>query len=40
MNLSGMTWRLSGVDIPDQVTGRIAREIAQRLSGTIDLHGG
>ena len=40
MNLSGMTWRLSGVDIPDAVTGRIAREIAQRISGSIDLHGG
>ncbi len=40
MNLSGMTWRLSGLDIPDEVTGRIAREIAQRISGGIDLHGG
>jgi hypothetical protein len=35
-----MTWRLSGLDIADPVTARIAREIAQRISGTIDLHGG
>ena len=40
MNLAGATWRLSGVDIPDAVTGRIAREIAQRIGGSIDLHGG
>jgi hypothetical protein len=40
MNLSGATWRLSGLDIPDAVTARVAREIAQRISGGIDLHGG
>ena len=40
MNLAEATWRLSGVDIPDAVTGRIAREIAQRIGGSIDLHGG
>ena len=40
MNLFGTTWRLSGLDIPDAVTARVAREIAQRISGTIDLHGG
>jgi hypothetical protein len=40
MNLAGATWRLSGVDIPDAVTGRIAREIAQRIGGSIDPHGG
>jgi hypothetical protein len=40
MNLSGTTWRLSGVDIPDAVTARVAREIAQRIGGGIDLHGG
>jgi Protein of unknown function (DUF2939) len=40
MNLSGATWRLSGLDIPDAVTARVAREIAQRISGATDLHGG
>ena len=35
-----MTWRLSGLDIPDPVTARIAREIAQKISGTIDPRGG
>ena len=40
MDLSGTTWRLSGLDIPDEVTARIARQIAQRISGTMDLHGG
>jgi hypothetical protein len=40
MNLSGTTWRLSGVDIPDAVTARVARAIAQRLNGALDLHGG
>jgi hypothetical protein len=40
MNLSGATWRLSGLDIPDQVTARVAREIAQRVSGVLDRPGG
>jgi len=40
MNLSGTTWRLSGLDIPDAVTARVAREIAQRISGAVDPHGG
>jgi hypothetical protein len=40
MNLSGTTWRLSGVDIPDAVTARVARMIAQRLNGALDLRGG
>jgi hypothetical protein len=40
MNLSGTTWRLSGLDIPDQVTARVAREIAQRVSGVLDRPGG
>ena len=37
MNLSGVTWRLSGLDIPEPVTARMARIIAQRISGAIDL---
>jgi Protein of unknown function (DUF2939) len=40
MNLSGATWRLSGLDIPEPVTARVARLIAQRIGGAIDLHGG
>jgi hypothetical protein len=40
MNLTGTTWRLSGLDIPDAVTARVAREIAQRINGAVDLHGG
>jgi hypothetical protein len=40
MKLSGVTWRLSGLDIPEPVTARMARAIAQRISGAIDLPGG
>ena len=40
LNLSGATWRLSGLDIPDEVTARVAREIGQRITGGVDLHGG
>jgi hypothetical protein len=40
MDLTGTTWRLSGLDIPDSVTARIAREIAQRIGGAIDPRGG
>ncbi len=40
LNLSGATWRLSGLDIPDQVTARVAREIGQRITGGVDLPGG
>ncbi len=40
MNLSGVTWRLSGLDIPEPVTARMARIIAKRISGAIDLPGG
>jgi hypothetical protein len=39
MNLSGVTWRLSGVDIPEPVTARLARLIAQRISGAVGLPG-
>jgi Protein of unknown function (DUF2939) len=39
MNLSGATWRLSGLDIPEPVTARMARMIAQRIGGAIDLPG-
>jgi Protein of unknown function (DUF2939) len=40
MNLSSMTWRLSGVDIPEPVAARLARVIAQRIGGAVDLPGG
>ncbi len=40
MNLSGATWRLSGVDIPESVTARVARLIAHRISGAVNLPGG
>jgi hypothetical protein len=40
LNLSGATWRLSGLDLPEPVTARVARLIAQRIGGAIDLPGG
>ena len=40
MNLSGVTWRLSGVDIPEPVTVRLANLIAQRIGGAVNLPGG
>ncbi len=40
MNLSGLTWRLSGVEIPEPVTARLANLIAQRIGGAVTLPGG
>jgi Protein of unknown function (DUF2939) len=40
MRLSGMTWRLSAVDIPKPVTARLANLIAQRIGGAVTLPGG
>ena len=40
MRLSGMTWRLSAVDIPKSVTARLANLIAQRIGGAVTLPGG
>jgi hypothetical protein len=37
MNLSGLTWRMSGVDVPEPITARLARLIAQRIGGAVDL---
>jgi DUF2939 family protein len=37
MTLSGLTWLMSGVDIPEPVTARLANLIAQRIGGAIDL---
>jgi Protein of unknown function (DUF2939) len=39
MNLSGLTWRMSGVDIPEPITARLARLIAQRIGGAVKLRG-
>jgi Protein of unknown function (DUF2939) len=37
MNLSGLTWRMSGVDVPDPIMARLTRLIAQRIGGAVDL---
>ena len=39
MHLSGTTWRLSGLDVPEPVTARAARLIAQRIGGAVAPHG-
>jgi Protein of unknown function (DUF2939) len=40
MKLSGTTWRLSGIDIPEPVSARVARLIVQRIGGAVQLPGG
>jgi Protein of unknown function (DUF2939) len=40
MRLSGLTWRLSAVDIPKPVTARLANLIAKRIGGAVSLPGG
>jgi len=40
MKLSGVTWRLSGLDIPEPVTAEAARLIAQRIGGAVAPDGG
>jgi hypothetical protein len=37
MTLSGLTWLLSGADIPAPITARLARLVAQRIGGAVDL---
>jgi Protein of unknown function (DUF2939) len=39
MNLSGLTWRLAAVDMPEAVAARVARLIAQRIGGAVELRG-
>ena len=34
LSLSGTTWRLSGLDIPDEVSAKLAHEIADRQKAT------
>ena len=33
LHLSGTAWRLSGIDVPKEVSARLAREIAERVGG-------
>jgi hypothetical protein len=40
MALSGLAWRMSGVDIPETVAARLANLIAQRIGGAVSLPGG
>jgi hypothetical protein len=40
LRLSGLTWRLSGLDVPEAVTARVAHEIAERVGGSLDRPGG
>ena len=40
LSLSGVTWRMSGVDVPEPITARLAHLIAQRIGGAVDLPGG
>ena len=40
LHLSGTTWRLSGLDLPEEVSARLAREIAERIGGSIERGGG
>jgi hypothetical protein len=40
LNLSGLTWRLSGVDVPQPMIARLTRLISERIGGAVDLPGG
>jgi hypothetical protein len=40
LNLTGLTWRLSGVDVPKPILAQLTRLIAQRIGGAVDLPGG
>jgi Protein of unknown function (DUF2939) len=40
LHLSGATWRLSGIDVPDEVSARLARAIAERVEGSLEHRGG
>ena len=40
LRLSGMTWRLSGLDLPEPVAARAARLIAERINGAVNPDGG
>ncbi|HEY1886029.1 MAG TPA: DUF2939 domain-containing protein [Roseiarcus sp.] len=40
LNLTGLTWRLSGVDVPKPILAQLTRLITQRIGGAVDLPGG
>ena len=40
LHLSGTTWRLSGVDIPKEVSAKLAQAIAERVGGLGERRGG
>ena len=40
LDLSGSTWRLSGLDLPAEVSARLARDIAERVGGLTERRGG
>jgi hypothetical protein len=40
LHLSGTTWRLSGLDIPEEVSARLACGIARRAGGSTERRGG
>jgi hypothetical protein len=40
LHLSGTTWRLSGLDVPDEVSAQLAREIAERVGASTERRGG
>jgi hypothetical protein len=40
LDLTGLTWRLSGVDVPKPILAQLTRLIAQRIGGAVDLPGG
>ena len=40
LHLSGTSWRLSGIDIPEEIRARMAREIAERVGGSAERRGG
>jgi hypothetical protein len=39
LHLSGATWRLSGIDVPDEVSARLARAIAERVESSLERRG-
>ena len=40
LHLSGTTWRLAGLDVPEAIGARLAREIAVRVGGSTERRGG
>jgi Protein of unknown function (DUF2939) len=40
LHLFGATWRLSGIDVPEEVSAKLARAIAQRVESSLERRGG